>query len=332
LAGQYRLTIELRHLRYVLKAAEAGSFRAAARALHVQESAISRRIRDLEDEIGAALFVRSHEGVKLTYAGQRFVCRARLALDQIGHAAKDVGAIGRAEDGVLRIGIFSSMASGFLAELLQAYDAGHAGVRLDFVDGAPSDHIAAVRQHRLDVAFVTGNPALTDCDVVQLWTERLFVVLPSHHKLSVLSEIDWSDLSGHLFVVTEAQPGADISNYLVNHLAEVGDRPGIERHGVGRDNLMQIVSLGRGLTLVSEAATAMRFPGVTYRPLLGEELRFSAVWSPRNENPALRRMLSLARKMSKTRSPSTPIGESTRPPQTPTADPVALSQRRDPSP
>lgn len=176
--------MELRHLRYVLAAAEAGSFRAAARDLDIRESAISRRIRDLEDEIGAALFVRSHQGVKLTYAGQRFVCRARIALDQIGHAAKDVGAIGRAEDGVVRIGIFSSMASGFLAELFQAYDAGHAGVRLDFVEGVPSDHIAVVRQHRLDVAFVTGESALTDCDVVQLWTERVFVASARHRRLA----------------------------------------------------------------------------------------------------------------------------------------------------
>lgn len=104
----------LGHLHYVIAAAEHWSFRAAARVLGVQESAISRRIHDFEDEIGAALFIRSHQGVKLTYAGQRFACRARIALDQIGHAAKDVGAIGRAEDGVVRIGIFSSMASGFL--------------------------------------------------------------------------------------------------------------------------------------------------------------------------------------------------------------------------
>ncbi|MEQ1671478.1 MAG: LysR family transcriptional regulator [Hyphomicrobium sp.] len=292
------MPIELRHLRYVVAAAERGSFRRAAMALDIQESAVSRRIRDLEDEIGAALFIRSHSGVKLTYAGQRFVCRARIALDQIGHAAKDVGTIGRAEDGVVRIGIFSSMASGFLAELFQAYDAGHAGVRLDFVDGLPLAHIAAVRQHRLDVAFITGVSALADCEVVQLWTERLFVVLPTHHRLEALSGIGWSDLCGQSFVFSESQAGSEISDYLVKRLAEAGERAVVERHDVGRDNLMHIVSLGRGLTLIGEAATAMHFPGVIYRPLVGEELPFSAVWLPCNENPAFQRMLSLARKMS----------------------------------
>ncbi len=303
------LTIELHHLRYVVAAVEQRSFRGAAKVLSVQESSVSRRIRDLEDELGAALFIRSHDGVRLTYAGQRFVCRARIALDQIGHAARDVGAIGRGEDGMVRIGIFSSMASGFLAELFQAYDSGHAGVRLDFVDGVPLDHITAVRQHRLDVAFITGVSELTDCNVVQLWTERLFVVLPAHHRLEAQSGIGWSDLCGQSFVFSESQPGSEISDYLVKRLAEAGDRPMVERHGVGRDSLMQIVSLGRGLTLIGEAATAMHFPGVVYRPLVGEELLFSVVWLPRNENPALRRMLSLARKMSEARSPSAPIGD-----------------------
>lgn len=135
--------IALRHLRYVVAAAEQGSFRRAAQALGVQESAISRRIRDLEDEIGAALFIRHHGGVELTFAGRIFLGRAQKAISHIGHAERDVGAAGRGEQGIVRIGIFSSLASGFLAELFQAYDAGHVGVRLDFIEGGPSDHVPA---------------------------------------------------------------------------------------------------------------------------------------------------------------------------------------------
>jgi DNA-binding transcriptional LysR family regulator len=300
--------------------------------LDVGESAVSRRIRDLEDEIGAALFVRSHQGVKLTYAGRRFVCCTRAAIDDIGRAAKDVGTIGRAENGLVRIGIFSSMVSGFLPELFQAYCAGHAGVRLDFVDSMPSDYVAAVRQHRLDAVFISGETALPDCDVAQLWTEKLFVVLPTYHRLASLSGVNWSDLHGQTFVFGDAQSGSDFGDYLVRRLATVGGRPIIERHSVGSDNLMQIVSLGRGLTLVTEAATAMLFPGVIYRQLLGEELPFSAVWSPRNDNPAFRAMLSLARKLSKARSRSTPIGAPALAARTTTADSAALLRKRDPSP
>lgn len=135
--------ISLRHLCYVIAAAAQGSFRRAAQALGVRESAISRRICNLEDEIGAALFIRHRGGVELTYAGRLFLSRAQMAISHIDHAVRDVDAAGRGEQDAVRIGIFSSLASGFLAELLQAYDAGRAGVRLDFIESGSSDHVPA---------------------------------------------------------------------------------------------------------------------------------------------------------------------------------------------
>lgn len=290
---------ELRHLRYVIAAAEHGSFRRAAIALNIQVSAISRRIRDVEDEVGAALFIRHHCGVSLTRAGEQFVARVRLAINQIRDAARDVRAIGRVEDGVVRIGLFSSLASGFLAELFQAYDADHAGVRLDFVEGGPSDHLLAIRQHRLDVAFLTGAPSVDGCDMAHLWSERVYVAMAGTDELASREEIGWSDLRDRHFIVSVAQPGPDIHDFLVKHLAECGHRPSIERQAVYRDTLMQFVAGGRGLTVTHAAATAAQFHGVVYRPLAGEILPFCAVWSPRNDNPAFRRLLSLAKAMSK---------------------------------
>ena len=294
----HSLAIELRHLRYVVAAAECSSFRRAAQALNIQESAISRRIRDIEDEIGAAFFIRCSTGVILTHAGKKFVEHARQVLTQISYATADVGSIGRGEEGTIRVGIFSSLVSGFLAELLHSFCAQHSEVRTDFIEGAPADHISAVQKHRLDVAFVTGVPCLSDCDVKQFWTERIYVVLPKAHPLAARKSIYWPDLRDQCFIVSEMDPGPEIHDFLVKHLADLGVHPTIERCSVGRDNLMQIVSLGRGLTLTSEATIAARFPGVVYKQLRGELLPFSAVWSPRNDNPAFRRLLSMAHTMS----------------------------------
>ncbi|NJO34968.1 MAG: LysR family transcriptional regulator [Rhodospirillales bacterium] len=289
------MAIELRHLRYVVAASKCGSFRRAALSLGVEQSAISRRIRDLEDELGASLFNRHSGGVILTNAGKKFVRHALQALSEISCAAADVGPIGRGEEGVVRIGIFSSLASGFLAQMLRTYCDRHGDVRIDIVEGAPSDHIVAVRMHKLDVAFVTGSPSLTDCDAAQFWTERVFVVLPDAHPLTKRKSIQWDDLRKETFILSEGDPGPEIHDFLIKHLADLGVHPTIERHRVGRDNLMQIVSFGRGVTLTSEATIATRFPGVVYRRLEGETLPFCAVWSPNNDNPAWRRMLSLAR-------------------------------------
>lgn len=83
------------------------------------------------------------------------------------------------------------------------------------------------------------------------------------------------------------------------------------------------MALKRGLTVVSEAMTAAHFPGLAYRPIVGEVLPFSAVWSPKNDNPALGQLLDLARSMSGLREadavtpPAMPIDVNAVPSQSP---------------
>lgn len=291
--------IKVRHLRYVIAAAEHGSFRQAAERMGVHQSAVSRRIKDLEDEIGVALFIRDHGGVTLTQAGRKFLARSRKALSEIDYAAIDAEAFGRGEVGIVRIGIFSSLASGFLTELLRTYAIQNPQITLDLVEGSPTEHVTAIQRYELDVAFLTGDPLGNGCDSAQLWTERVFLALPSDHALTRNDEIRWKDLRRQHFIVSEADPGPEIHDFLVKHLSGLGHRPDIDRHEVGRDNLMHLVAIGQGLTLTSEATTATAFPGIAYRPVDEETLPFQAVWSPRNDNPAFRRFLSLAKSMAR---------------------------------
>lgn len=289
--------VELRHLRYFVAVAEYGSFRKAGTAIRIQQSALSRRIRDLEYHLGATLFHRHSGGVSLTFAGQRFLRRARQILRDVGDGVQDVAAIGRSEHGRVRIGIYSSIASGFLAELLRRYADRHSKVQVDLIDDNPAEHAADIRQLRLDAAFVTGERDWPDCETVPLWSERVFAVLPEDHYLAEQDEVGWHQLAQEKFIVNEAAPGQEIHDYLVQRLAAFGHHPEIRVQRVGRENLLPLVALNRGLTVVSEAMTAAQFPGISYRPISGEILPFSALWSSRNDNPALIKLLDLARSM-----------------------------------
>jgi len=294
---RYPGSIEFRHLRYFVAAAEHGSFRKAGAAVGRSQAAISRSIAKLEDEIGASLFHRHTWGVSPTYAAQRFLVHARRVIRTVGEGAREVASAGRSEEGRVRIGIYSSIASGFLAELLARYGRRHSGIKIEMVDGNPAEHVAAIRQLSLDAAFITGTRDWPDCERVLLWSERVFAVLPDHHALANRQEVVWRDLAHETFIVSETAPGQEIYDHLVRRLSDLGRHPEIQVQYVSRDNLVPLVALGRGLTLVSEAMTVAQFPGVVYRPILGEILPFSAVWSASNDNPAFRRFLSLAKAM-----------------------------------
>lgn len=287
-------SIELRHISYVVAASEHGSFRRAAAALGVQESAISRRVRDLEIRLGTALFVRSHSGVTLTLAGKQFVDRGRKALSEIGLARTEVAAIGRVGDGELRIGILSSLGSSFLADLIQKFSEKHATIQMSFADGDQAEHVAAIRQRQLDVAFLTGTLEWEGCECRHLWSEQVFLAMPEQHVLAETEQLDWGDVIGERFIVSDAAPGQEIYNYLVQRLAGLGRQPEILPHSVGRHNLLSLVALGQGLTLASEGITATQVPGVVFRPIGNETLPYSMVWSAQNDNPALQRFLDIA--------------------------------------
>ncbi|MEW6256312.1 MAG: LysR family transcriptional regulator [Pseudomonadota bacterium] len=103
-----RNEIELRHLRCFLAAAEHASFRRAGTALGIQASSVSRRIRDLEDQLGVSLFQRHNGGVRLTVAGEKFKARARAIIEQVSEGVVDNSVIGCGVDGRIRIGLVAT--------------------------------------------------------------------------------------------------------------------------------------------------------------------------------------------------------------------------------
>jgi DNA-binding transcriptional LysR family regulator len=140
------------------------SFRRVATVLGVRQSAVSRRVRELEDELGVSLFERHHAGVRITNAGARFLQEARAALLQLDHAVKTAAAAGSGTIGRLSLGIMSSVATGYLRELIEVYRSRHPQVGIQIVESASADNIAAVRKRQLDVAFIMDTTDASGCE------------------------------------------------------------------------------------------------------------------------------------------------------------------------
>ncbi len=107
-------TIALQYLRYVVAAAEYGSFRQAGEALLLEQSTLSRRIRQLEESIGVTIFERSSDGVRATPAGRDFLRIARSILEQMDALVTSARNTGRGEAGRLAVGFYTSLSAGNL--------------------------------------------------------------------------------------------------------------------------------------------------------------------------------------------------------------------------
>ncbi len=294
--------IPLTSLVQALAVAEHLNFRHAANSLGVSQSSVSARMKALEEQLGILLFERHARGVRLTDAGRHFVDQVKIGISQLDHAVKIAGMAARGEHGLLRIGVYAFVARSFLADLLTEYRRKHSGIAIEMKEGSARDMLVDLREDRLDVAFVTGTLEPPDCHSRLLWTEPMLAALPANHPLAEYSAVTWVDLATETFLVGHGSTGPQVQNHIILRLAGHWPAPSVLRFDIGRGTLLSMVAQGFGITLVGVATSLSPTPGVVFLPVADEPepIAFSAIWSPHNRSAALRKLLTLADRLSRT--------------------------------
>ena len=146
--------MELRHLRYFVAVAEAENVSRAALKLHVSQPALSRQIRDLEEELGFLLLERGAKSVRLTEAGKTFQGEARAVLQRVEEAVKTARAVATGGRGELHVGYAPSLTVRILPPALRAFQAGLPNVRVLLHDLSTEEMLARLRDGALQIAFL----------------------------------------------------------------------------------------------------------------------------------------------------------------------------------
>lgn len=289
------LALDLRYLRYAIVVAEHGSFRRAADALNLSQSTVSRRVQLLERRLGVQLFERSRCGARLTFVGERFIRDAAFGAEHLRQAVLDLSLAQKGFSGELRIGVMVSLASGFLADLFTCFRSRYPDVQVKLEEASSQTNAAGVLSGRLDAAFIVGAPRLPGCDARPLWKDRVFLALPTDHVLANCDRVNWQDIRKEAFIVGADGPEREIEDYLIKQLSELGFRPKIVVQRVGRDNLLNMVAQGFGLTLTLYSTLGTSYSGVVFVPVGEDDERVlsSVVWPANLQNPALTKMLEL---------------------------------------
>lgn len=289
--------VEIYDLEVVLAVAEMGSFRKACGHLGTSQSAVSRRIRKLEDELGVSLFERSTSGVRLTVAGWRFQEQARLITQLFREVVEVNSAAGVARKGRLHLGVIASLSRGVLREAIAKFTEMLPDVEVRIVEAERGELMTLLSHRRLDAVMAAGIFSSEASDSLVLAREPIFAALPENHPLAEQSQLDWEDLNGAQFIVSSNEPGPEIHDYLVGRLADFGAPLRVTQHRTGREGLMNLVGLGFGISLVADHWRGVRYPNVTFVRVGApdENVPFSLTWVAENDNPALRRFISVAR-------------------------------------
>ncbi|MGI6247729.1 MAG: LysR substrate-binding domain-containing protein [Pseudochelatococcus sp.] len=288
--------MELRHIRYVVAAARNGSFSAAAHELHVRQPIISRRIKELEDELGISLFDRSSSRARLTPSGEEFIVDARRIIEDIRRLTQRAEASKAGKLGRVVVGFYKSLSIGHLRTSLLEFRQSHPSIDVEPIEASYIELRAGVITGAIDVAVILGDAGRSNLlNSIALWTEQLVVALPENHPLAEKPVIYWPELKGERFLVSHQDPGPDIRNILLRHLAAPSDHPEIVTRRLSRESILSEVGSGQGISLQCEAVSGITGLGVVYRPVHdgsgATRLGYIACWRPDSPNPVLKTFL-----------------------------------------
>jgi LysR family hca operon transcriptional activator len=285
--------IELRHLRYFVAVAEAGSLTVAAeQRLHTAQPSLSRQIRDLEAEVGVPLLIRSVRGMELTAAGRAFLDHARLALSQVEAAAEAARRAAKPAKPSFALGFLTGQEMDWLPEAMHVLRD-----ELPSIDVKVSSEYSplladGLMRGRLDLAFMRPERHMPDLAYKVVTQEPLLVVLPSDHRLASRKTVAIQDIANETFIgMSKTAPllQMTIDTYLKSC--------GVDIHAEHEvDNLAMAISLvasTRGVTLMPDYARNFLPWSVVSRPLKGKPPTIDLVigYHKVNASPVLRLFL-----------------------------------------
>ncbi|MEV0070880.1 LysR family transcriptional regulator [Amycolatopsis sp. NPDC050768] len=199
--------MELRHLRYFLAVAEAGSFNRAAAQLLVAQPSLSRQIRALEHELGEELFARTPQGVTVTAAGQALVGHARHLL-ALQAATREIVSQHETPHERVALGIPPGLSATWLLQVVREVGRAVPRCSLDLVEASSARQLLLLREGRLDAAIVHQTPAE---GVVgrMVWQESFGIAVRPGHPLEAAAEHRLADLDGRRVLIhsREQVPG-----------------------------------------------------------------------------------------------------------------------------
>lgn len=251
-------------MRYFVEVAEREHISEAAEHLHVAQSAVSRQIANLEEELGTALFERVGRNVKLTPIGKIFLEHTITALNAIDFAVKQVEEYLDPERGTIKIGFPTSLASYVLPTVISAFKKEYPDVSFHLRQGSYRYLIEAVKNRELNLAFLGPVPRKDEnINSMILFNENICALLPANHRLAKRETIQLDELRNDHFVLFPE--GYILHKVVVDACKSAGFSPKVTSVGEDMDALKGLVAAGIGVTLLPESSFYDSTPRLTIK-------------------------------------------------------------------
>jgi LysR family transcriptional regulator, transcription activator of glutamate synthase operon len=266
--------MELRQLQYFVLLAEERSFTRAAARANVAQSALSRQVRKLEDELGVPLVDRTSRRVRVTGPGAALVERARRVLAEIDEACAEVRDVKQLLGGRVVIGLTPTTGPLDVAQVLGAFHAQNPVVEVALREELSVVLADQLRADQIDLAFVSGivRSARDQLTLHPLLEEPLVAVLPPGHSLATRSRLCLNELREDRFIAFPE--GATIRTTVFAAADRAGFVPRFAFETYDLHRVRALVAHGLGVAIVPRSDAVSPGHEIATVPLVGRNLRY----------------------------------------------------------
>lgn len=262
--------MELRHLRCFLAVAEELHFARAAERLHIEQSPLSRAIKELEEELGVVLFARTTRSTRLTRAGALFLEHVPRVFAALQQARESVKAAANGFHGQLRVALSDGITPSRLPSLLALCRQEEPEVEIRLFEVPLSQQIKGLLDDLYDVGFAQSDEVGDGIVAAAVWSDPLIVAVPARHDLLKHKRIPLEEVLRFPLVLGDPQACEGHVRQIERVLRRVDMEPLVVERVASFDLMMTLVSAGFALGLAGAAhIAASREPGVVARPLAG---------------------------------------------------------------
>ncbi|WP_440874899.1 LysR substrate-binding domain-containing protein [Thalassotalea sp. PLHSN55] len=265
------MNITIKQVRAFLAIANNHSFAEACATMHLSQPALSIAIKNLEEEVGGKLFVRSTRTLALTPEGDTFLPVAQRLLNEWDSALQDLNNHFSLNRGRLAIAAMPSFANSLLPEFLKSFRDQHPKINITIHDVIAEDAVEMVRAGKVELALTFENEPSSDLTFTPLFTDHFIVALTPKHALASKQNITWQAIANEPFIAL--QPPSNIRKMIQQSIAEQQLDLNIEFESNHLATIGQMVASGIGISIVPAICrTLFQAQGVQCRRLIEPSL------------------------------------------------------------
>lgn len=292
-------SIDLRQFRYFIALCEELHFGRAAQRLHISQPPLSRQIRQLENQLGVELFLRTQIGVALTPAGIAFLPEARRTLTQAEKAIAIARAANKTNNEKFTLGYTTVFDRSEIPDVSSDLKKHFPNLHVNTQGKHSISLVADIKNEIMDAAFITLHTETLGLKTETIFDDPLVVALSSQHPLARKRKLSFEDInSGRLFWFNRRlNPG--YYDYCFSYFAKINFKPEIIPEPADHHMLLGAIAEGQGIALMSNSLQKIKRKGVVFRALNTTDkpisMGIAVAYSEQSTSPFLQTFLELVR-------------------------------------